>query len=85
MSQFNLEEITSIQNTVEGLEKMQDYFKERLSTALQNEKELRQALHEEIEHSKDLEELWRQEKEKNDCFKGICLKLTHNSVNLISH
>lgn len=71
MSQFNLEEITSIQNTVEGLEKMQEYFKERLSTALQNEKELRQALHEEIEHSKDLEELWRQEKEKNDCFKGM--------------
>lgn len=71
MSHCRLKDLTAIQNTVEGLEKMQEFLKEQLSIAIQNEKHLRKTLDEEIERSKDLEELLRQEKEKNDCFKGF--------------
>lgn len=75
MSHCRLEDLTAIQNTVEGLEKVQAYLQDRLSSAIENEKELRQALNEETERSKELEELLRQEKEKNECFKGISKQL----------
>lgn len=70
MSHTRLEDLAAIHNTIEGLEKMQEYLKDRLSIAIHNEKELREALEQEVARSKSLEEQLCQEREENASFKG---------------